>query len=89
VKLDDGASNLQNSNQNLTKLRKEHSKIVEELAVAENDRTRFKDLSESYMQEVARLEAQLEAVDIKPKAKGTQRPKDTVKREHSATNNSN
>lgn len=41
------------------------------------------------MQEVARLEAQLEAVDIKPRAKGTQRPKDTVKREHSATNNSN
>jgi hypothetical protein len=41
------------------------------------------------MQEVARLEAQLEAVDVKPRAKGTQRPKDTVKREHSATNNSN
>lgn len=37
------------------------------------------------MKEVARLEAQLESVDVKPKAKGTQRPKDTVKREHSAT----
>lgn len=37
------------------------------------------------MKEVARLEAQLESVDIKPKAKGTQRPKDTVKREQSAT----
>ena len=42
------------------------------------------------MRDVARLEAQLESVDVKPKAKGTsQRPKDTVKREHSATNNSN
>ena len=39
------------------------------------------------MQEVARLEAQLESVDIKPKPKSTQRPKDTVKREHSATTN--
>lgn len=42
------------------------------------------------MRDVARLEAQLESVDVKPKAKGTsQRPKDTVKREQSATNNSN
>lgn len=41
------------------------------------------------MQEVARLEAQLEEADVKPKSKGSQRPKDTVKREHSATANSN
>lgn len=40
------------------------------------------------MQEVARLEAQLEAADVKPKSKASQRPKDTVKRDQSA-NNSN
>lgn len=38
------------------------------------------------MQEVARLEAQLEAADLKPKSKASQRPKDTVKREMSASN---
>jgi hypothetical protein len=69
----------------LDKLKREHAKQNEELAIAQKDRTRFKDLSEGYMKEVARLEAQLESVDIKPKAKGTQRPKDTVKREQSAT----
>ena len=42
------------------------------------DKVRFKELSESYMQEVARLEAQLEANDLKPKNKLSQRPKDTV-----------
>lgn len=41
------------------------------------------------MKEVARLEAQLESVDVKPKSKGSQRPKDTVKRDQSATNNHN
>ena len=69
----------------MDKLKREHAKQNEELAIAQKDRTRFKDLSEGYMKEVARLEAQLESVDIKPKAKGTQRPKDTVKREQSAT----
>lgn len=74
----------------LKKIKQELANKVEELAIATKDRTRFKDLSEGYMQEVARLEAQLESVDVKPKAKGSsQRPKDTVKREHSATNNSN
>jgi hypothetical protein len=38
------------------------------------------------MQEVARLEAQLEEADLKPKSKASQRPKDTVKREMSAGN---
>ena len=33
------------------------------------------------MQEVARLEAQLEAADLKPKSKLSQRPKDTVVRD--------
>lgn len=54
---------------------------MEELAIAIKDRNRFKDLSEGYMKEVARLEAQLESVDVKPKSKGSQRPKDTVKRD--------
>jgi len=35
------------------------------------------------MQEVARLEAQLEANDLKPKNKLSQRPKDTVMRDQS------
>ena len=30
------------------------------------------------MKEVAHLEAQFEAIEIKPKSKSTQRPKDTV-----------
>ena len=41
----------------------------EELAMATQDKVRFKELSEGYMQEVARLEAQLEAADMKPKSK--------------------
>ena len=41
----------------------------EELAVATTDKVRFRELSEGYMQEVARLEAQLEANDLKPKNK--------------------
>ena len=41
----------------------------EDLAMSKNDRVRFKELSEQYMQEVARLEAQLEAADMKPKSK--------------------
>lgn len=67
--------------QQLDKAKKDLQKKVEELLIAEQDRTRFKDLSEGYMQEVARLEAQLEQADIKPKPKGVNRPKDTVKRE--------
>lgn len=55
----------------------------EELAMSKNDRVRFKELSEGYMQEVARLEAQLEAADMKPKSKMSQRPKDTVLRDQS------
>lgn len=41
----------------------------EELAMSKNDKMRFKELSEGYMEEVARLEAQLEAADMKPKSK--------------------
>lgn len=42
------------------------------------------------MQEIARFESQQNEDDSKPKAtKTVQRPKDTVKREQSATNNSN
>lgn len=41
----------------------------EELAMANTDKVRFRELSEGYMQEVARLEAQLEAADLKPKSK--------------------
>ena len=55
----------------------------DELAVASSDKVRFKELSEGYMQEVARLEAQLEAADMKPKSKLSQRPKDTVMRDQS------
>jgi len=41
----------------------------DELAMEKSDKVRFKELSEGYMQEVARLEAQLEAADMKPKSK--------------------
>ena len=60
---------------------KEMKKKAEELAIAKSDANRFKDLSEGYMQEVARLEAQLEAANVKPQSKASQRPKDTVKRD--------
>lgn len=40
------------------------------------------------MQEIARLEAQFDAADIKPKSKMSQRPKDNVKRDaHSSYSN--
>ena len=58
-------------------------KQEDELAMAKSDKVRFKELSEGYMQEVARLEAQLEAADMKPKSKLSQRPKDTVMRDQS------
>jgi hypothetical protein len=51
----------------LVKAKKELGDKKEELAIALKDRTRFKELSEKYMQEVARLEAQLEEADVKPK----------------------
>ena len=49
--------------------------------MANKDKVRFKELSEGYMRDVARLEAQLEAADMKPKSKLSQRPKDTVLRD--------
>ena len=54
----------------------------EELTLTTQDKVRFKELSEGYMQEVARLEAQLEAADLKPKSKLSYRPKDTVVRDN-------
>ena len=83
VQFDNTSETLKSTQQQLDKLRKEHQKKVEECAVAQKDRLRFKELSEGYMQEVARLEAQMEQADIKPKAKGVSRPKDTVKRDQS------
>ena len=55
----------------------------EELAVERSDKIRFKDLSEGYMRKVAELEAQMEAAEIKPHSKMSQRPKDTVPRDQS------
>ena len=37
------------------------------------------------MKQVTNLESQLEAADLKPKSKMSQRPKDTVKRDQSAS----
>ena len=64
-----------------TNLRKQLNEKDEQLAITTSDKVRFKELSEGYMQEVARLEAQLEAADMKPKSKLSQRPKDTVMRD--------
>ena len=64
-----------------TNLRKQLNEKDDKLAIATSDKVRFKELSEGYMQEVARLEAQLEAADMKPKSKLSQRPKDTVMRD--------
>lgn len=52
------------------------------------DKVKFKELSEGYMKDIARLEAQLESVDVKPRSKLSQRPKDTVPRDqtHSLSN---
>ena len=55
----------------MQKAQSELQKKTEELAIAQKDRVRFKELSEGYMQEVARLEAQLEAADLKPKPKAS------------------
>lgn len=41
----------------------------DELAITTSDKVRFRELSENYMQEVARLEAQLGPNDLKPKNK--------------------
>ena len=49
--------------------------------ITNNDKVKFKDLSETYMKEVAHLESQLEAAAIKPKSKTSQRPKDTTQRD--------
>lgn len=55
----------------------------DQLALETQHKVRFRELSENYMQEVARLETQLEAADMKPKSKLSQRPKDTVMRDQS------
>ena len=65
-------------NRRIQNLSRELEEKDEELAITRSDKVRFKELSEGYMQEVARLEAQLEAADMKPKSKLSQRPKDTV-----------
>lgn len=52
-----------------------------EMAILNSDKVRFKELSEGYMQQVARLEAQFEAADLKPPVKAQKRPKDTVTRD--------
>ena len=67
----------------VNELNNQLEKKEDELAMATSDKVRFKELSEGYMQEVARLEAQLEAADMKPKSKLSQRPKDTVMRDQS------
>ncbi len=71
----------QKQNKRIDELYTELQAKNEELAVERNDKIRFKDLSEGYMKEVAKLEAQLEAADLKPKSKMSQRPKDTVMRD--------
>ena len=71
----------QKKNKRIDELYTELQAKNEELAVERNDKIRFKDLSEGYMKEVAKLEAQLEAADLKPKSKMSQRPKDTVMRD--------
>lgn len=48
------------------------------MAMESSDKVSFKELSEKYMQAVASLESQLEAAEIKPLSKLSQRPKDTV-----------
>lgn len=64
------------------------TKKNDEISIEIHDKLRFKKFSEDYMQQIARLEAQLDACDIKPKSKMSQRPKDTVAREgsHSHSN---
>ena len=69
--------------QKLNELQKMIQDKDEEMAILNSDKVRFKELSENYMQEVARLEAQFEAADLKPQnIKANQRPKDTVTRDH-------
>ena len=57
LQYDSTNTQLQSAKAALDKLKREHSKQSEELAIALKDRTRFKDLSEGYMKEVAKLEA--------------------------------
>ena len=62
----------QKNRDNMRKISDLNSKLEkkdDELAMEKSDKVRFKELSEGYMQEVARLEAQLEAADMKPKSK--------------------
>lgn len=67
----------------IDELKRQLTEKQEQLTLEIQDKVRFKELSEGYMQEVARLETQLEAADMKPKSKLSQRPKDTVMRDQS------
>ena len=60
----------------------------DECLVQKKDIVKFKELAEGYMKDIARLEAQLETGDVKPRSKLSQRPKDTVVRDqtHSLSN---
>jgi len=73
--------NEQQMKQLVQQLQKQLAQKQEELAITQSDKVRFKELSESYMQAVARLESQLEAAQIKPISKLSQRPKDTEVRD--------
>ena len=73
---------------NYKRLEKQLQQKTEECVVQQKDKVKFKELSEGYMRDIARLEAQLEQVDVKPRSKLSQRPKDTVMRDqtHSLSN---
>ena len=67
--------------QQLNELQKVIQDKDQQMVILNSDKVRFKELSENYMQEVARLEAQFEAADLKPQVKAQKRPKDTVTRD--------
>ena len=76
------------ANQTIKTLQDQLQEKSEECVGHYNDKIKFKELSEGYMKDIARLEAQLESVDVKPRSKLSQRPKDTVPRDqtHSLSN---
>lgn len=76
--------------QTIIRLQKELKQSEDEAARQRNDVTRLKELSEGYMSEITQLQNAIKNSNIAVETKSrAQRPKDTVKREHSATQSSN
>ena len=83
--LDQSSQKMRSQEQVIKKLQRQLEDKEAVLAQVEADKQQFQKLSENYMNEVQRLNEQLNELDLKPnsKSKMSQRPKDTVVRDQS------